>query len=73
MKNFIETYDNALQKEECEYIINFINTAILIPGVVSNQKVEVEIKDSWDIPLDMNDKGNEVNNILFNSLVKHIE
>ena len=55
------------------YIINFINTCILIPGVVSNQKVMVEVKDSWDIPLDMNDKGNEVNNILFNSLVKYIE
>ena len=73
MKNFIGTYDNALKKEECEYIINFINTCILIPGVVSNQKVMVEVKDSWDIPLDMNDKGNEVNNILFNSLVKYIE
>lgn len=73
MKNFIGTYDNALKKEECEYIINFINTGILTPGIVSNQKVMVEVKDSWDIPLDMNDKGNEVNNILFNSLVKYIE
>ena len=33
----------------------------------------VDVKDSWDIPLDMNDKSNEVNNILFNSLVKYIE
>ena len=73
MKNFIGKYDNALQKEECEYIVNFLNTCILIPGVVSNQKVEVDVKDSWDIPLDMNDKSNEVNNILFNSLVKYIE
>ena len=37
MKNFIETYDNALTEEECKYIIDYMNTDDrLIRGVVQS-------------------------------------
>ena len=69
MKNFIETYDNALTKEECEYIIDYMNTGNkLRPGVVQ-AGVEVNLKDSLDVVLNFNDgnynNGNKVNQIIF--------
>ena len=54
MKNFIETYDNALLQEECKYIIDYMNTGDrLKPGVVvglsQQTSVETDIKDSFDM------------------------
>ncbi|GIS09187.1 MAG: hypothetical protein CM15mP113_3170 [Pseudomonadota bacterium] len=45
-ENFIENMI-MLFKRKSGYIVNFLNTCILIPSVVSNQKVEVDVKDSW--------------------------
>ena len=67
MKNFIETYDNALSQEECKYIIDYMNTGDrLKPGVVQSG-VEKDIKDSFDMRLNFNN-DNKVNSIIFNAL-----
>ena len=56
MKNFIETYDNALSQEECEYIIDYMNTDNkLEPGMVASG-VKPHLKDSWDITLNFDNK-----------------
>ena len=69
MKNFIETYDNALTEEECKYIIDYMNTDDrLIPGVVQSG-VQVNVKDSWDLTLNL-DQDLEVNRMIFKSLEK---
>ena len=73
MKNFIETYDNALSQEECKYIIDYMNTGDrLKPGVVvglsQQTSVEVDIKDSFDMRLNFND-DNKVNDIILQAFI----
>ena len=54
MKDFIETYDNALTEEECKYIIDYMNAdARLVPGRVQSG-VNTNVKDSFDIEGGMN-------------------
>ena len=66
MKDFIETYDNALTEEECKYIIDYMNAdARLIPGRVQSG-VNPNVKDSFDIEGGMNLNDDiEVNQIIF--------
>ena len=52
--DFIEIYDNMLTHEECENIINYINTSKLRKGSFGrvesgNLTVRPDIKDSWEI------------------------
>ena len=60
MKNFIEVYDNALTDEQCDYIMDFMNKdGVLIEGAVNKGKGAVvckEDKESWDIPMDIDNK-----------------
>ena len=88
MKNFIEIYDNALTTEQCKYIIDFMNKdGVLIEGAVNKGKgAEVckEDKDSWDIPMDIDNKKpdhldpkhmdtyKKINKIIIDSLFKFL-
>ena len=68
MKNFIETYDNALTEKECKYIIDYMNTDNkLEPGVVGSG-VKPHLKDSWDITLNFDEDNTKVNEIILESL-----
>ena len=74
---FIESYDDALTSEQCEKIIDFINSSDLTPGLVQtplkNDLIKSE-KDSWDISLDADDEGSiEINDLIFNSLTQCIQ
>ena len=68
MKNFIETYDNALTEKECKYIIDYMNTDNkLEPGKIASG-VKPHLKDSWDITLNFDEDNTKVNEIIFKSL-----
>ena len=68
MKNFIETYDNALTEKECKYIIDYMNTDNkLEPGEVASG-VKPHLKDSWDITLNFDNRDIKVNEIILESL-----
>ena len=63
MKNFIESYDNALTSEQCKVIIDYMNegvwSGLLKPGVMFGG-MDIKKKDSWDVIMNMYD-DNEVN------------
>ena len=56
MNNFIEVYDNVLTLEQCDSIINYIDTCPNIERGLMGMGVDVSKKDSWDIH---NSFGNE--------------
>ena len=72
MKNFIESYDNALTPEQCKMIIDYMNGSNLLERGEMLCGVDYSKKDSWDVIMNMNDKT-EVNNILYDSLCKCID
>ena len=49
MNNFIEVYDNVLTLEQCDSIINYIDTCPNIERGLMGMGVDVSKKDSWDI------------------------
>jgi len=56
MKSFIEQFDNALDKESCDKIIKWFEDSedLQIKGECGFNEVKPEIKDSTDIPVDLN-------------------
>ena len=70
---FIEVYNDALTKEQCEKIIDFINSSDLTPGLVQTplkaDLIQSE-KDSWDISLNADDTSIEINDLIFKSLTR---
>ena len=75
MKNFIESYDNALTSEQCKMIIDYMNEGVW-SGLLKRGEmfggIDIKKKDSWDMIMNMND-DTEVNDILYNSLCKCID
>ena len=73
---FIEVYNNVLTSEQCEKIIDFINSSDLTPGLVQTplkaDLIQSE-KDSWDISLNAEDTSIEINDLIFNSLTRCIQ
>ena len=73
---FIEVYNDALTKEQCEKIIDFINSSDLTPGLVQTplkaDLIQSE-KDSWDISLNADDTSIEINDLIFKSLTRCIQ
>ena len=73
---FIEVYNDALTKKQCEKIIDFINSSDLTPGLVQTplkaDLIQSE-KDSWDISLNAEDTSIEINDLIFNSLTRCIQ
>ena len=73
---FIEVYNNVLTSEQCEKIIDFINSSDLTPGLVQTplkaDLIQSE-KDSWDISLNADDTSIEINDLIFNSLTRCIQ
>ena len=67
MNNFIEVYDNVLTLEQCDSIINYIDTCPNIERGLMGMGVDVSKKDSWDIH---NSFGNEtdVDRMIHNAL-----
>ena len=67
MNNFIEVYDNVLTLEQCDNIINYIDTCPNIERGLMGMGVDVSKKDSWDIH---NSFGNEtdVDRMIHNAL-----
>ena len=76
--NFIETYENALKKEECDYIIDFMNTGNrLRPGTIQ-KGVDLDLKNSFDVTLNFNDDHMDdselkVNRMIYESLCNCIQ
>ena len=67
--NFIETYENALKKEECEYIIDFMNTGNrLRPGTIQ-RGVELDLKNSFDVTLNFNDDHMDDSELKVNRMI----
>ena len=75
MKNFIESYDNALTSEQCKMIIDYMNEGVW-SGLLKRGEmfggIDIKKKDSWDMIMNMNE-DTEVNDILYNSLCKCID
>ena len=73
---FIEVYNNVLTSEQCEKIIDFINSSDLTPGLVQTplkaDLIQSE-KDSWDISLNADDTSIEINDLIFKSLTRCIQ
>ena len=73
---FIEVYNDALTKEQCKKIIDFINSSDLTPGLVQTplkaDLIQSE-KDSWDISLNADDTSIEINDLIFKSLTRCIQ
>jgi hypothetical protein len=74
LKNFIETFDNALTENECNYIINYMNTDDrLTPGTIQSG-VNKKVKDSFDVFMNLNnDDDLEVNEIIFKAFCNCLE
>jgi len=49
MNNFIELYDNALSPDQCDSIIEYINTSSRIKRGLLGDGVDTSRKDSWDV------------------------
>ena len=49
MNNFIEVYDNVLTSEQCDTVINYIDTCPNIERGLMGMGVDISKKDSWDI------------------------
>jgi hypothetical protein len=49
MNNFIEVYDNVITLEQCNSIVNYINTCPNIERGEMGSGVDPSKKDSWDI------------------------
>ena len=58
MNNFIEVYDNVLTLEQCNSIVDYINTCPNIERGFIGRGVHISIKDSWDIYNKFNDQTN---------------
>ena len=79
MKNFIEVFDNALSKEQCKSIIDYMNNdCVLKPGVMPVSRVPKindvwkERKDDWEKLMNITD-DDENNNIIRFNLIKCID
>ena len=79
MKNFIEVFDNALSKEQCKSIIDYMNNdCVLKPGVMPVSRVPKindvwkERKDDWEKIMNITDNDKNNNIIRFN-LIKCID
>ena len=74
--DFIEIYDNMLTHEECENIINYINTSKLRKGSFGrvesgNLTVRPDIKDSWEIGENL-ENPTPINKIIEKALKKSV-
>ena len=79
MKNFIEVFDNALSKEQCKSIIDYMNNdCVLKPGVMPVSRVPKindvwkERKDDWEKLMNITD-NDQFNNIIRFNLIKCID
>ena len=57
MENFISIYPNVFSSEECNIIIDDINSSNLTPGSVSHGIVNTKMKDSLDLQRSLSDKS----------------
>ena len=86
--NFIEIYDNALTKEECQFTIGYMNgndivhypdgsNNNLIRGLCGNEVIDTSIKDSFDRRMvfgytSNSSVANRVNGIVYDAIGKYI-
>ena len=67
MNDFIEVYDNVLTLEQCNTIIDYIDTCPNIGRGVTAKGVDPSKKDSWDITNEFSNETN-VDHILYDAL-----
>ena len=76
MNNFIGVFDNAISKEDCKYIIDYMNTSdLMVSGHVSTSegsRVVEKYKTSTEMGIDIRDE-NPINYIISISLSQQIE
>ncbi len=70
--DFIEVYDNTLSHEECEEIIEYIDSSEKIRGHFNGQ-YEPRIKDSWEVPDQKLNEPINTNKLLERALRQSVE
>lgn len=71
MKEYIREYKNAMSRDTCNQIINWMETCDLQPGKVGNGIVNTQLKESLDLYLDIT-KNNSINQVVAKSILKSI-
>lgn len=70
---YISEYSNKLSKNDCQFIIEFIESFDLLPGKVNNGIVVKEWKDSSDKTMFLSSENNTINQLIFPKLIDCIE
>ncbi len=72
MDDFIEMYDAALSREQCEHIVARFNNSDKVVRGHTGQGVDTSKKDSYDITISRFPEWEDVNRLLMDTVLQHL-